>query len=193
LSHDSKAVDLGRMNDGAPVLFNTDFRRFISGETSVRPEIPSSDGLRISYGTKLSSIKSISDEVIYHPVRYKILFGREAEKNLQATFKIVKNPAVSINDNDLKVRIINSINDFFDVQNWDFGDKFYLGELITYVLSSVAPDLSNIIIVPRQTGQAIGDIFEIRSRPDEIFVSGATVDDIEIVSSLNSSQINVRY
>jgi hypothetical protein len=173
--------------------YDTDFRRFISGETSVRPEIPTSDGLRISYGAKLSSIKSISDEVIYHPVRYKILFGREAEKNLQASFKIVKNPAVSINDNDLKVRIINSINDFFDVQNWDFGDKFYLGELITYVLSSVAPDLSNIIIVPRQTGQVIGDIFEIRSRPDEIFVSGATVDDIEIVSSLNSAQINVRY
>lgn len=173
--------------------YDTDFRRFVAGDLPLRPETPTGESLRVSYGNKLNSIKSISDEVIYHPVRYKVLFGKAAEKRLQATFKIVKNPNGLINDNDLKVRVISAVNEFFDVSNWDFGDKFYLSELTTYVISSVSPDLSNIMIIPRQVDQKLSDLLEIPSRPDEIFISGATVDDIEIVSSLNSFQLNVRY
>jgi hypothetical protein len=87
--------------------------------------------------------------------------------------------------------IITAINEFFDVNNWDFGDRFYLGELITYITNSVAPDLSNLVIVPRQPSQTFGSLFEIQSRNDEIFVSGATVDDIVIVSSITASEIRV--
>jgi hypothetical protein len=155
----------------------------------IEPESPSSDSLRISFGSKLNSIKSISDEVIYQPAKYKVLFGSKASENLRAIFKVVKNPRKVINDNDLKVRIVSSINEFFDVNNWDFGDTFYLGELITFILNSVAPDVSNLVVVPRQLSQEFGDLFEIQSRPDEIFVSGATVDDIEIVPSLVGTQI----
>ena len=39
-------------------------------------------------------MKSLSDQIIYHPVKYKILFGSNAEEQLQATFKVVKNPNV---------------------------------------------------------------------------------------------------
>ena len=155
------------------------------------PEPPTSESLKISFGTNLDSIKSISDEIIYHPVAYKVLFGSTADEKLQATFKVVKNPSRTINDNDLKVRIVNAMNTFFDVNNWDFGDKFYLSELITYVLNSTAPDISNMIIVPKQSTQVFGSLFEIQSRADEIFISGATVDDIEIVSSINAAEINV--
>jgi hypothetical protein len=108
---------------------------------------------------------------------------------LRAVFKVVKNSSRSINDNDLKVRIVLAINSFFEVSNWDFGDKFYLGELITYITNSVAPDVSNIIIVPRQVSQTFGSLFEIQSRSDEIFVSGATVDDIEIITAITASEI----
>jgi hypothetical protein len=34
-----------------------------------------------------------------------------------------------------------------------------------------------------------GSLFEIQSREDEIFVSGATVDDIEIVSAITAAEI----
>jgi hypothetical protein len=121
--------------------YNTEFRNYLAGAAD-KPVAPNSDSLKISFGAKLDAIKSISDEIIYHPVEYKVLFGSKADEKLQASFKVVKNPSKSINDNDLKVRIINAINEFFDVNNWDFGDKFYLSEMITYVINSVSPDVS---------------------------------------------------
>ena len=171
--------------------YDTSFRKYLSGGVTTKPEAPNSDSLRISFGNALGEIKSISDEIIYHPVNYKVLFGATAEYALQAQFKIVKNPNKTINDNDLKVRVVSAINDFFDVANWDFGDRFYLGELITYITNAVTPDLSNLVIVPRQPTQSFGSLFEIQSSTDEIFVSGATVDDIVIVTSISASEIRV--
>lgn len=170
--------------------YNTAFRNYLVG-AATKPELPNSDSLRISFGSNLDLIKSISDEIIYHPVAYKVLFGATADTQLQAKFKIVKNSTRLINDNDLKVRIINAINDFFDINNWDFGDRFFVGELITYVINTVSPDISNMVIVPRQLTQTFGSLFEIQSRVDEIFVSGATVDDIEIVSSISASELRI--
>lgn len=169
--------------------YDLEFRNYLRGFTNTEPEAPSSDDLRINFDADLNNIKTISDEIIYHPVAYKVLFGRTAPSKLQAIFKVVKNPNKSINDNNLKVRIINSINEFFDINNWDFGDTFYLSELITYVTNATAPDISNMVIVPKQEDQVFGSLFEIKSRSDEVFISGATVDDIEIVSAIIASEI----
>lgn len=171
--------------------YDTEFRNYLRGYTKTEPKMPSSDDLRISFDANLANIKTISDEIIYHPVTYKILFGKTAPSKLQATFKIVKNSNKSINDNDLKVRIISAINEFFNINNWDFGDTFYLSELITYVTNTTSPDISNMVIVPNQENQAFGSLFEIKSRSDEIFISGATVDDIEIVPAIIASEIRV--
>ena len=170
--------------------YNTAFRNYLAG-SATKPEAPNSDSLRISFGSNLDLIKSISDEIIYHPVSYKVLFGPTADVKLQAKFKVVKNANRLINDNDLKVRIINAINDFFDINNWDFGDRFYVSELTTYVINTVSPDISNIVILPRQLTQTFGSLFEIQSRVDEIFVSGATVDDIELVSSISAAELRL--
>jgi hypothetical protein len=172
-----------------PRSYDTDYRKYLAGSLTSTPTAPTSDALRISYGSALNEIKSISDEIIYHPVTYKVLFGSKASTELQAQFKIVKNVSKNINDNDLKVRIISAINEFFDISNWDFGDKFYVSELVTYVINQVSPDISNMIIVPRQPNQAFGSLFEIQSRADEIFVSGATVDDVEIVTAITAAEI----
>ena len=167
------------------------FRIYLAGGSTVAPEPPSTDSLRITFGSNLSAIKSISDEIIYHTVKYKILFGSTANPQLQATFKVVKNSGQSINDNDLKVRVISAINAFFDINNWDFGDRFYMGELTTYILNSTAPDISNIVICPKQSSQSFGSLFEIQSRADEILISGATVADIEIVTAITAAEIGV--
>jgi hypothetical protein len=170
--------------------YDTAFRNFLRG-SGTRPEAPTSDDLRINFSGSLNSIKSISDEIIYHPVKYKILFGDTADLKLQADFLVVKNPNRTINDNDLKVRIVNAIDEFFAITNWDFGDKFYLSELITFITNSVAPDVSNMGLVPRQPGQPFGSLFEMQSQEDEIFLSGATVDNIEIVSALSAAELNL--
>lgn len=172
-----------------PRSYDTEYRKYLAGGLTSAPEAPTSDALRIAYGSSLNAIKSVSDEIVYHPVTYKVLFGSTASAQLQAQFKIVKNPGKSINDNDLKGRVISAINEFFDITNWDFGDKFYVSELTTYVINTVSPDISNMIIVPRQSTQTFGSLFEIQSRADEIFVSGATVDDIEIVSAITAAEI----
>ena len=172
-----------------PRSYDESFRVYLAGGTLTKPEAPSSDALRINFGSSLNAIKSISDEIIYHPVNYKVLFGSTADEKLQAVFKVVKNPSKTVNDNDLKVRIITAINDFFDINNWDFGDRFYLSELITYILNSTTPDISNLVIIPRQTGQSFGSLFEIQSSPDEILISGATVDDVEIVSAITATEV----
>jgi hypothetical protein len=61
--------------------------------------------------------------------------------------------------------------------------------LITYILNQTAPDISNLIIVPRQSSQEFGSLFEIQSTPDQLLISGATVDDIEIVSAITASEV----
>lgn len=173
-----------------PRSYDTAYRIWLTGGSTSEPESPTSEDLRLNYGTKLDSIKSISDEIVYHPVRYKVLFGSRASEKLRAQFKVVKNPNKTVNDNDLKVRIISAINEFFDINNWDFGDRFYLGELIAYITNSVSPDISNLVIVPTQPGQSFGSLFEIQSGPDELLISGATVDDILIVSAITAYEVN---
>ena len=171
--------------------YDTEYKNYLSGAITTEPEAPTTESLRVDFGSSLNPIKAISDEIVYHPVKYKVLFGSDAPLNLQAQFKVVKNPNRSINDNNLKVRIVNAINEFFDVNNWDFGDRFYLSELTTYVINSTSPDVTNFVIVPRQTSQAFGNLFEIQSKPDEIFANGATVDDIEIVTSITAAEIGI--
>ena len=126
---------------------------------------------------------------MYHPVRYKILFGNNSDEQLQATFKVVKNPKTNVSDAVIKTQIIGAINEFFALDNWDFGDTFYFTELATYVHNRLAPDLLTLLIVPNQTGQSFGSLFQIDCASDEIFISGATVDNVEIISAIGANQI----
>ena len=169
--------------------YDTQVKQYIAGTTSVRPKPPSNDELFRSYGSEINKIKSISDEIIYHPVKYKILFGDKAAPDLQVRFKIVKNANIVINDNELKSDIIEAINKFFDIENWDFGETFYFQELSAYIINQLSPKLVSILIVPRQTSQSFGSLFEIKSEPDEIFASAARVSDIETIDQLTATNL----
>ena len=169
--------------------YDTQVKQYISGVRSIKPKPPSNDELFRSYGGEINKIKSISDEIIYHPVKYKILFGDKATPDLQVKFKIVKNPNIVINDNELKSDIIEAINKFFDIENWDFGETFYFQELSAYIINELSPKLVSILIVPRQTTQSFGSLFEIKSEPDEIFASAAKVTDIETIDQLTATNL----
>ena len=169
--------------------YDTAFRQWLNGANIIKPLAPSSDELYNTVASSLNLIKSISDEIIYHPVSYKILFGATAAEDVQASFKIVKNSGQVLTDNDIKARVITAMNQFFALENWEFGDVFYFTELATYVVNQLAPDISNFVIVPRQSGLNFGSLFEIKSASDQIFINGATVNDIEIISGITSSAI----
>jgi len=118
-----------------------------------------------------------------------MLFGNKAREDLQVTFKIVKNPGLTINNNELKANVIDAINTFFSIEYWNFGDTFYFQELSAYVMNSLSPELVSIVIVPKQTSQTFGSLFEIKSESDEIFINAATVADVEIVDEITASNL----
>jgi uncharacterized membrane protein YgcG len=165
------------------------YRQFLRGVIPNKPLPPSSDSLFISFGQNINKIKSISDEVIYHPVKYKVLFGNEAADDLKATFKIVKNQDQVVNENELKADVIAAIDEFFAIENWEFGDTFYFSELSAYIMNKLSPKLSAIVIVPQQNTLAFGSLFEIKSESDEIFISSATVDNIESISAITAARL----
>jgi len=169
--------------------YDTEFRKWISGTLTNKPLPPSSDELFRSYGFEINKIKSISDEIVYHPVKYKVLFGSKAREDLQATFKIVKNPGLTINNNEIKSKVIDAINKFFSIEYWNFGDTFYFSELSAYVMNNLSPNLVSLLLVPKQTAQGFGSLFEIKSESDEIFVSAATVADVEIIDEITATNL----
>jgi hypothetical protein len=168
--------------------YDNDIRSWLLGNASSEPPAPTSYSLEQNYSNYLEPIKAISDEIIFHPIKYKILFGSKAHTSLQAKFKAVKNSNKITSDNDLKTRILIAINEFFALQNWDFGQSFYFSELSTYVMNQLSPDITNFVITPKSTG-SFGSLYEIACQPNEIFISGTEIADIEIIDAITASQL----
>jgi len=45
------------------------------------------------------------------------------------------------------------------------------------------------VLVPRQESQSFGSLYELKSENDEIFISSATVDDVQIIDSITASRL----
>jgi hypothetical protein len=173
------------------VDYDSNFRNWLSNASNSRePLSVTSQELEQNYGEQLDLIKSISDEIVFQPVKYKVLFGEKATPNLKASFKAVKNPNNITTDNNLKTRILTAINNFFALENWDFGQSFYFSELSTYVMNQLTPDITNFIIVPNGN-VPFGSYFEVACQSNEIFISGATIEDIEIINAVTASQLKI--
>jgi len=169
--------------------YDRQYREWLNGSRPVQPLPPSSDALYNLLSPDLNKIKSISDEIVYHPAKYKVLFGPTSTIDVQATFKVVKNSEIVISDNDVKSRVLSAINEFFSVESWEFGDNFYFSELLTYVMNRTAPNIVNFLVVPKKSDLTFGSLYEIRSEKDQIFINGATIDDIEIISAVTASKL----
>ena len=137
----------------------------------------------------MDGIKSISDEIVFNPGEYKLLFGPGAAASLQAQFKVIKNPQSTVSDNQIKSSVISAIDTYFQIDFWDFGDTFYYTELAAYIHNSLAPDLLSVVIVPSQSTNGFGSLFQIYAEDNEIFVSSATVDNVEIISSISAEKL----
>lgn len=170
--------------------YNTDFRNWVTDITGrvEKPTKPSTLELRDSFGN-LESNKSVSDALIFHSINFRPLFGSKADASLQATFKVIKNQATLKSDSEIKANVIRAINNYFALENWDFGDTFYFSELDAYLHQELSPDVLSITIVPKDTTNVFGSLLQITSARDEIFISSATVNDVEIISVITASQL----
>jgi len=159
------------------------------GELSVMPEPPSPAQLKLSF-SEFEQFKMISDEIIWRPVTYKILFGRQAIEELRAKFKVTKILNVSVSDGEIKSQVISAINDFFLPQNWDFGETFYYTELAAFIHQRLPTLIASVVIVPEDQDSKFGELFQVKSNSNEIFISAARVSDVQIIT--NNTKTNLR-
>jgi hypothetical protein len=168
--------------------YDSDYRNWLLTGLGSQPLAPTSYGLESNYSGVLESIKTISDEIVYQPVKYKVLFGTSADINLQARFKAVKSPTSTLSNNEIVSNILKGINNFFALENWDFGQSFHFSELATYIMNLMTPDITNFVIVP--TMNNFGSLYEVACQSNEIFISGAKASDIEVIDAITASQLN---
>jgi hypothetical protein len=155
-----------------------------------QPQPPSPEDLRSQFA-ELDRFKMMTDQVVWHPIKYKLLFGAQAEPELRAVFKVVKIPNSSITDSEIKARVIQAVDDYFSIINWDFGQSFFFTELAAYIHQQMPTLISSVVIVPNSVGSQFGDLFEITSDPDQLFLSAARASDVQVVPNLNPNELRI--
>jgi len=174
------------------VTYDTEIRQWIDADntTLTKPVPPTNEGLASVFVEEIQN-KMISDEISWHPVRYKLLFGTQADETLRARFKVTKVEGTSFSDGEIKSGVIGAINTFFAINNFDFGETFYYTELAAFIHQSLATQIGSVVIVPLDEEQKFGDLFQVRSEQNEVFISSAKVSDVQIVTSFNENILRI--
>jgi hypothetical protein len=193
--------DTRRINPGATNIIDTylvtadyytAYTRWIQDSTNTvsKPAQPTTAELATAYQT-LDDYKMMSDNLILSSVNFKPLFGSKAETSLQADIKVVKLDGTVVSNSEIKSRVVNAINTYFNIDNWDFGDTFYFSELAAYLHEELGSSIGSVVLLPKDTTQGFGKLYQVNSAPNEIFISSATVNDIEIIDALTASQLRI--
>lgn len=165
------------------------YQRWLRGEVPTPPRVPSSTELFGTYA-KLLDNKMISDTVIMHPGKIKLLFGAKAQPELRASIKVIKSKHTQLTDNQVKIRVVNAVRDFFNISVWEFGETFYYSELDNHIQQRLKSDIVSTVLVPAYTSHTFGELYQVMSREDEILQVDVSIGDIEVVNSLNA--VNIR-
>lgn len=152
------------------------------------PQTP--EELRDSF-SNLTSYKMMTDEVIFHPVKFKPLFGTLADPEFQAQFKVVKNPKSKLTDSEIKAKIISAVDTFFTPGNFGFGEIFYFTELAAYIHTALSTDLNSVVIVPISQESKFGTLFQIQPDRNEVVTSVAGVNDIIVINEITDNNIRI--
>jgi hypothetical protein len=155
------------------------------------PTPPTELDLRLSF-EEFEEYRVFSDQIVWRPVKYKFLFGNGAVDELRAQFKVVKLPNSILSDGEISSQVIRAVNNYFDVNLWDFGETFYFTELAAYIHQQLASVISSVVLVPVYENSHFGDGFEVRCRSDEIFISTAQVSDVVIINSNTAANLRIR-
>ena len=151
------------------------------------PVYPTCEELRQQFKS-LENNKATSDSLIYHPIKYKLLFGAEANEEMRCSFKVIKGNT-TISDNEIKQQIITLIDKYFE--SMEIGQSFYFTNLSAYIKYEMNGLLNSFVPVPSASGKVFGDLFEIQCDKDEILLSCATVNDIQLISSISKYKIKM--
>lgn len=176
----SNIIDIYVLTSG----YYSQIQEYINGIIPIEPTPPSPLDLRNSYSTLLQN-KMISDTAIMHSGLVKFLFGALAIPELRVTFRVVLSPTATLTGDQVRASVLNVINQYFVIDNWNFGQSFYATELCAVIHQQLSTQILSVVMVPQFPTNYFGDLFYLQSASNEVFVSCATIDNIEIVSSID--------
>lgn len=157
------------------------------GKLGQFPKAPSAYELKGVFSS-LEENKMISDTLVWHPVTYKLIFGQNADVDTHCIFKVIKQNDL-ISDNEVKKKVISLIDEYF--KSFGVGETFYFTKLSTYIENNIPELINTILIVPTDTTNKFGKLFQIKCEENEILLSSATLDDVQIISTITEQ--NIRY
>jgi len=173
--------------------YYTAYQNYIRDTTGTvpQPAVPTIAQLSTAY-SGLNDYKMVSDNIVLNSVVFKPLFGAKAAPELRATIKVVRAAQSTASVSEIKSLAISYINDYFTIDKWDFGDNFFFSELAAYLHQKMGSIVSSVVLVPLNPLKTFGDLYEIRCAPNEIFVSAATVNDVEVIDALTQSNLRTQ-
>ena len=155
------------------------------------PDVPTISELQQAYG-QLDDYKMLTDSIVPNSVRFVPLFGTKAPTQLQGTVKVIKSQNTNASDSEIRSAVLSAMNSYFNINNWGFGDTFYFSELSAYLHAQLGDLVSSVVLVPNDPTMSFGDLYEIKSAPYEIFVNGATANDVVVIAALTPVQLQIR-
>lgn len=173
--------------------YYTAYQNYIVDTTNTIPEPtrPTIAQLQQEYG-QVQNYKMLSDAVILNSVVFKPLFGPKADPALRSTIKVIKANGVNASDSEIRSAVLAAMNNYFNINLWDFGDTFYFSELTAYLHATVGELISSVVLVPNDPTMSFGDLYEIKCMPYEIFVNAATSNDVVVIPALTPAELQVR-
>jgi hypothetical protein len=132
---------------------------------------------------------AIADHIAYIPVQFKYLFGSYAKVENQAIFKVIKKLGVGYTDSEIKTAVSTKVNEYFAINNWDFGATFYFSELAAFLHKELGDYISSVVITPKYSGNKFEDLLSISCALNEIFMAVTTSSDVKIITQLASSEL----
>lgn len=156
--------------------------------TVLEPSRPTIDELSTVY-QGLQDYKMVSDNMILNSVTFKPLFGEKAAQQLRATIKVIRAQGSTASTSEIKSSVVAEMNSYFSIDKWNFGDTFYFSELAAYLHRQLGSIISSVVLVPLDPQKSFGDLYEIRSAPNEIFVNAADITNIDVIEALTSTNL----
>ncbi len=170
--------------------YYTAYQNWIKDTTNTvtEPAVPTIDELSTAY-QGLQDYKMVSDNVVLNSVVFKPLFGAKAAQQLRATIKVIRAQGSTASTSEIKSSVVAELNKYFSIDKWNFGDTFYFSELAAYLHRQLGTIISSVVLVPLDPQKSFGDLYEIRSAPNEIFVNAADITNIDVIEALTSTNL----
>ena len=172
--------------------YYTAYQNWIQDTTNTvpMPLRPTINQLSTEY-SQIQDYKMLTDSAILNSVVFKPLFGPKAASALRGTIKVIKNSSTNASDSEIRSAVLTQMNNYFNINNWNFGDTFYFSELSAYIHTNIGDLVSSCVLVPNDPTLHFGDLYEIKCLPYEIFVNAATSNDVIVIAALTPAELQI--